>query len=131
MNTYEQLRRAVAAGLISKQQAVAISYAPRPEGRMGICHINKSVVWSPFFKTDPNAHWMDYGNKSFSGNRAGSFPKAKEWASKTYGIASWKPNRMRDHVPAQVQDAFPIPKDREASDPSSGAGSVIGGNEKV
>ncbi len=69
---------------------------------------DKTQVYSPFFKTDPNSSWYDYGNKTFSGNRAESFQKAKAWASMTYGIVDWKPNRSRCHVPAIVQKHFPI-----------------------
>lgn len=108
INTYDQLRAAVKAGLIAKEKAVAVSYNPRPSGRMGIARCNKSTVYSPFFKTNPNSAWYDYGNKTFTGNRNASFLLAKIWASETYGITEWKPNAMRAHVPAIVQDRFPI-----------------------
>lgn len=108
INTYDQLKAAVELGVISRSKAVSISYHPRPTGRMGMAQISKSVVYSPFFKTDPNAPWYDYGNKTFSGKRSESFEKAKEWASETYGIKEWKANRMRCHVPAEVQDKFPL-----------------------
>jgi|ERR1051325_6282473 hypothetical protein len=65
-------------------------------------------VYSPFFKTDPSAAWYDYGSKTFTGNRSESFPKAKAWASETYGITDWLPNAMRCHVPSIVQKTFPI-----------------------
>jgi hypothetical protein len=110
INAYDQLRVAVETGLITKEQAVGIGYRPRPPGRMGWCQVNHTVVYSPFFKTNPSSAWYDHGNKTFSGNRAESFPKAKEWASRTYGITEWKPNAMRDHVPRVVQESFPIRK---------------------
>lgn len=110
INTYDQLRIAVKLGIIPEKKAVAVSYHPSPAGRAGWSQCNKSKVYSPFFKTDPGAHWQDYGSKSFVGNRARSFEEAKAWASKEYGITEWKPNRMRDHVPAEVQKLLPIPK---------------------
>jgi hypothetical protein len=108
INTSDQLKAAVEAGIITKRQAVAVSYSPRPSGRMGMAQCDKSQVFSPFFKTDPDSAWYDYGNKTFSGNRAESFPRAKAWASDTYGITDWKPNKSRCHVPAIVQERFPI-----------------------
>jgi hypothetical protein len=111
INTYDQLKAAVSAGILPKNQALAVTYHARPQGRMGIAMCNKSQVYSPFFKTDPNSAWYDYGHKTFIGNRAESFPKAKEWASEQYGITDWLPNAMRCHVPAIVQKRFPIRKE--------------------
>lgn len=108
INTYDQLKAAVESGLIEKEKAVAVSYYPRPSGRMGMVQCNKSQIYSPFFKTDPESAWYDHGNKTFTGSRATSFPKAKAWASETYGITDWKPNAMRCHVPSIVQKHFPI-----------------------
>lgn len=108
INTYDQLKAAVESGLIEKEKAVAVSYSPRPTGRMGMAECDKSQVYSPFFKTDPKSAWYDHGNKTFTGNRAISFPKAKVWASETYGITDWKPNATRSHVPSIVQKHFPI-----------------------
>jgi len=108
INTYDQLKAAVSSGLIPKEKAVAVTYYRRPSGRMGMAQCDKSQVYSPFFKTDPEASWYNYGHKTFNGNRATSFPKAKAWASETYGITEWKPNKSRDHVPAIVQKHFPI-----------------------
>ena len=113
INTYDQLKAAVASGILSKEKAVAVVYYPRPSGRMGIAQCDKSQVYSPFFKTDPNAAWYDYGHKTFTGNRASSFEKAKAWASETYGITEWKPNANRSHVPAIVQKRFPIHRQPE------------------
>ncbi len=108
INTYDQLNRAVKDGVISPNQAVAISYSPY-EARSGRC--SGSQVWSPFFKTNPEgAAWYEYGKKSFHGNRASSMPAAMLWATEKYGIVNWKGNRMRDVVPAIVQQLYPLPK---------------------
>lgn len=116
INTYDQLKAAVASGLLPKEKAVAVTYYRRPSGRMGIAQCDKSQVLSPFFKTDPNPSWYNYGHKTFSGSRAHSFSIAKAWASETYGITDWKPNAMRCHVPAIVQKTFPIRKSSPVSE---------------
>lgn len=108
INTYDQLKAAVEAGLIPKEKAVAVSYYPRPSGMMGWAMCDKTQVFSPFFTTDPKAALYDYNQKTFIGRRSESFPKAKTWASETYGITEWKPNMMRAHVPSIVQERFPI-----------------------
>lgn len=104
MNTYDQLKEAVRLGVIPKEKAVAVSYCPCPSGRMGMADFDKTRVWSPFFKTDPEAHWSDHGSKTFSGNRTRSLPRALEWATKEYGIEEWSGNAMRDKVPAVVHE---------------------------
>lgn len=108
MNTYEQLKKAVEAELITKHQALVISYH-KPEYRS--VKSNGCAVWSPFFQTDKNAHWSDYGNKFFIGNKKESLPLAMEWAIGTYGELNFVRNRMGDYVPKIVNDKFPIPKD--------------------
>lgn len=110
INTYDQLLEAVRLKIITKNQAVACTYDRRAEGRMGMCDMNKSTVSSPFFNTNPSAHWSDYGQKVFLGNRAESLPKAKAWASHEYGVKDWARNRAGSWVPAQVQAELPIPK---------------------
>jgi hypothetical protein len=42
--------------------------------------------------TDPEAHWTDYGSKTFScsfSRRAEQLEEAKHWASEKYGIEEW------------------------------------------
>jgi hypothetical protein len=106
INTWGQLEAAVEAGIIPKEKAVALSYAPsETQG----CSVANTRVFSPFFKTHPGeAAWYQYGDMSFSGNRSSSMEEAKAWAEERYGITEWKGNRMRDVVPAIVQKHFPI-----------------------
>lgn len=106
INTYDQLNAAVTAGIIPKEQAVAVFFHPARSVIPSRC-----IVCSPFFKTDPSgAAWYDHGDKAFSGRKAESVIEAMAWASKTYGITDWAGNRMRDKVPAIVQKRLPIPK---------------------
>lgn len=93
-------------GVVGKTD-VGVSYHRRPEGRMGVAQCNKTVVFSPSHKTDPSAHWTDYGCKSFIGNRVESFPKALAWASETYGIIEWdkSPFSSGGKLPKEVLDA--------------------------
>lgn len=69
-----------------------ISYQSRPPGRMGTCMISGWKVVGIGFKTDPEAHFLDYGCKRFS---CGSHDKetrlaeAKAWATEKYGITEW------------------------------------------
>ena len=107
INTWDQLKAAVEAGITPRGQAVAISYT-NPDYRSVLPQ--RSQVWSPFFNVDPKSHYSDNGAKSFTGLRAESLPRAKEWAAERYGVKEWKRNRMHDYVPAAVNDAFPIPK---------------------
>lgn len=81
---------------------------------MGWCEINKSIVWSPSFKTDTNAAWYNHANKVFSGNRDVSLEAAKAWSAEQYGIEEWSRNRVGDYVPAIVNKKHPIPKRDES-----------------
>lgn len=54
----------------------------------------RSAHWTvvrPGFKTDPKAHFLDYGNKTFYGRKAQVevLESAKAWASASYGIKEW------------------------------------------
>lgn len=118
INTYGQLKAASEAGF-DKRGLVAVGYYGRPSGRMGIGQVSKWQVSSPFFQTDPNAPWYDYGNKAFPlyGNgetphqrKMNTLAKAQAWAESEYGIKEWVKNRMGDYVPKEVNDKFPIPK---------------------
>lgn len=66
-------------------------------------------VYSPTHKTDPSAHFMDYGCKKFVGSREETLPKAKKWALEKYGIDpdDWVPDPSRSgrgsYVPKEVR----------------------------
>lgn len=107
INTHDQLKEAVKLGFIQQEMAVAISYR---RGEPKMCTTNKSSIWSPYFKTDPDSAWYDYGNLAFIGKKTESLPKAIDWATNKYGIIEWKRNRMGDLVPEIVQAKVPIPK---------------------
>lgn len=112
-NTHEQLKAAVQSGTIGKSKAVCVCYSARIEGRSGWGHIPGARVSSPFFETDPKAHWSQYGQKRFSNlglNWRAQIEFAKSWASKKYGIKAWARNRSGDFVPAEVNEKHPIPK---------------------
>ena len=74
---------------------VFIDYTPNARGRMS--RVANWRVYRPGFKTDPDAHWMDNGNKRFSvwgrGThsevKAQKLQEAKDWASAKYGIKEW------------------------------------------
>lgn len=75
---------------------VYITYTPNDYGRGG-----RSAYWAvcrPGFKTDAEAHWRDYGNKTFTlyrhqgthaQRRAASLADAQAWAAERYGITEW------------------------------------------
>lgn len=119
INTHDQLTAAVEAGVITKRQAIAVSYDARPEGRMGMAQGDKASVWSPYFDTDPQAAWYNYKKKTFVGNRSESVPKALEWAAAIAGVTQWSGNRQRCKVPAIVQKRFPIPARKAPSVPNA------------
>lgn len=68
--------------------------------------------------TDPNAHWSDYGKKvfrgegsSFHGRQRNALESAKRWvAEQGWYEGEWKRNRMRDYVPKEADQRFPIKK---------------------
>jgi len=70
---------------------VYISYRPRGDSRS--CIVPGWMVHGIGFSTDPTAHWMDYGSKSFSSwgreSKIAAFSDAKAWASAKFGIKSW------------------------------------------
>lgn len=110
INTYDQLKAAVEAGIITQKQAISISYAAYSgRGSSG----SRWQVWSPYFKTDPEGHWTDYGKKSFpvyKNNRKEILEEVKKWVADNYGITDWKFNRAREYVPSIVNEKLPIPK---------------------
>lgn len=103
VNAYDLLRKFGVKG----KTDICVSYRPRPSGRMGICEINKTTVYSPSHKTNPDAHWTDRGCKTFIGNRSESMPAALDWTTKRYGISEWAPSPIdgADKVPASVRKA--------------------------
>lgn len=88
---------------IAQRRAVCVSYSPS-ESQSVSCA--QSQVWSPFFKTHPDAHWSDRGYKSFVGHRNKSMPLALAWASERYGITEWAPSPFGGaKVPKEIRDA--------------------------
>ncbi len=115
INTWDQLQAARAAGFPKKHclTIALMGWGSRSEYRI-------TTVWSPFFQTDPKAHWQLRGAKTFevtaahgrAGARAARLAEeelAKAWVRETYGYTGeWARNAMRDLVPAQVQADFPL-----------------------
>ena len=86
-----------------RRMAVCVSYIPH-EAQM--VNAARSQVSSPFFKTDPRAHWSDHGCKTFVGNRAESMPLALAWAQEKYGVSEWAPSPFGGaKVPKEIRDA--------------------------
>jgi hypothetical protein len=110
MNTWDQLVEAEKLGIIKNKQAIAIAYIPGV--RRGISY-GRWQVFSPFFSTDKEAARFDNGYKTFNvlgrAEMTTQFESARNWAMAKYGVKEFKRNRMRDYVPAEVQDKLPIP----------------------
>lgn len=70
---------------------VFISYSPAITGRGS--RSAHYVVSRPGYVTDPNAHWQDYGHKTFTCwrgvDRPAAFEEAKTWAGARYKITEW------------------------------------------
>ena len=115
INTYDQLKVAVSEGAVNKQQAVAVSY--NPIQKIGFTRCAEWEIFSPYFKTDPEAHWTDYGKKKFTvthrGEKKTVLAEAMQWASEKYGVQEWAKNRAGDYVPKEIEARFPIPKERK------------------
>jgi len=62
-----------------------------------------SVV-RPGFMTDPNAHWMDNGCKTFSaaGRKAEALAEALAWAGERYKITDWAKTPFGSWMSADV-----------------------------
>lgn len=101
-NTWNLLQRFAAPN-----RDIAVTYDKRPEGRMGMAQCDKSRVFSPSHQTNPKSAWYDYGQKSFTGNRADSFPEAIAWATETYGITEWDtcPMNRNTKIPKEAKKA--------------------------
>jgi hypothetical protein len=76
------------------------------------------------FDTDPNAHWSDYGRKSFSGTmRSAALLAAKSWASGNYGIVQWVRDPFGGWQDADVAERLiaGLKKSRQQSSGSGGS----------
>jgi hypothetical protein len=99
VNTHDLLRR------FGRESDVAVSFCGTDNSRGG--RAAHTQVWKPGHKTDPAAHWRDYGNKTFLGSRGESLPAAKAWAEQNYtGPVVWVPSPVLAgrgcYVPEQV-----------------------------
>lgn len=114
-NTHDQLCAAVNAGLISERQALAVCRRVKQAREVSP---SAWQVYSPYRKTDPDAHWSDYGSKTFPyltrAESAQAMKEALRWAS-DYWTGEWKRNREGDYVPSVVNRQFPIPNRKPRS----------------
>ena len=127
INTHDQLRAAVASGLLDQQHALAIapSYSA---GAGNDGPQNGWLLFSPYFDTDPTASWYHHGQLWFGYPETGpallaavpvakvrkaqkelSLQAAVAHARQVYSLPEWSRNRLGDYVPAQVESTFPIP----------------------
>lgn len=113
VNTHQQLTTAVNQGVIKKEESVYVMCRPYEHRR---CITSAWIIGSPLFKTDPQAHWSDYGHATVSyGNREDKkvkFQEAIKIAQKYYN-GEFVRNRIGDYVPKIVNDKLPIPKRAE------------------
>ena len=74
---------------------VFIEYSAGETGRA-----SRTAAWRVYrigFQTDPETHWMNYGNKTFfiqgegphSELKTSIFEEARAWAEERYGISEW------------------------------------------
>ena len=61
------------------------------------------AVVRPGYRTDPTAHWMEHGNKTFtgSGDKKQGLENSKKWASARYGIKEWERTPYRSYMDAE------------------------------
>lgn len=99
-NPFNAAARAAADGGVG----VCLDRRPEQRGRA-----SRSAAWQvvrPGSKTDPEAHWQDYGNKTFTiGYRytdAEALAAARAWAEDRYQITAWAkiPGLPRAEFPA-------------------------------
>lgn len=77
---------------------VVILYSPNEYGRGS--RSAQWIVYRPGYQTAPDAHWTDYGNKTFTiwGNgthkevKEQKLAEAKEWCEERYDITEWAKN---------------------------------------
>lgn len=114
INTYQQMRAAVRAGIVDKQHALVLSYEPAQRSP-----IHGWYMWSPLDWYHPdreNAAWYEKsrrcyflrGDASYAGKTKDGVAVALKEAQRLTGITEWKRNRDGDFVPVQVQQRLPI-----------------------
>lgn len=112
INTYDQLKAGVESGIIEKDQAVCIIYSNGRNARLSV--YPRWEISSPFFKTNPESHWTDYGRQVFiitGGNTKKTvLAVAKLWAETRYNVTGWAKNRAGDFVPKTLNEKLPIPE---------------------
>ena len=77
--------------IAARSSGVLIYYRPRETGRASRCTAWQVVQIGK--RTDPKAHWMDYGHKTFmvfSDSKEAVFEKAKAFALEKFGFAEWE-----------------------------------------
>lgn len=110
-NSYMLVERA--AEEIPGLVPIYLAWSSNDGSRMNMGTLTGYYVVSPKFKTDPDAHWMDRGRKSFSTFKYGSdatfarhaaLQEAKDWCNVKYGTAEWgKVTGFGwDHFPIEV-----------------------------
>lgn len=115
INSWDVMQRAHKDGL---KEDVWLSYHAATTGRGS--RSARWVVASKTHKTNPGAHWMDYGQKTFhvySGkDRAEKLEVAKAWVAEKYGITEWAkipgvygagnqfPKSVADHIKALLKE---------------------------
>ena len=82
---------------------IFIDYMPQDLTRGG--HNAKWQVYGVGFKTDPEGHWDDYGNKTFdcwrpSVDKEPQRLAAIAWATKQYGVKEWERSLYGSYHPA-------------------------------
>src|SRR5438105_15497156 len=107
MNTYDQLKAAVAQQVLPRGKAIGIAW--QGSGDSHSLSGMKWEVFSPFFKTYPTSPWYDHGcatfmsfneeGKDWREKKAKALTRAFAWAKKHYGITEWERNGSGDYVP--------------------------------
>lgn len=98
-NSHDVMTVAKEAGLLP----VSVCFSPQETGRS-----YRAANWRVYclgMKTDPTAHWTDYGNKTFGISRRNSQEEARQdalaWATEKFGVQEW------DTIPGLRQKYFP------------------------
>lgn len=90
-NAWDYIKKGLELGV---DPAVGVIYSTQESGRM-----YRPASWAvirPGFKTDPNAHWMDHGTKTFKvytpsdkADKEAQLAQAIAWATERYGYDTW------------------------------------------
>lgn len=84
-----------------------ISYSPGQRGRAYECACWQVSQGS--IPTDPNAHWRDYGRKTFDVYHKDDKNPQREaaiaWASEHFGVTEWKREPFGSLMPVEFVDA--------------------------